>query len=114
MDLEVSGSQDFDENVDYVFGVYLSELLSKRARERKKENLDNAEQDDVSNHRFRIYVNMKGPMSNAQFSYDKKAARAERKQARKAEKEKLKGVLNKRLGWYKNDSLAVKYGNNRW
>ena len=113
MDLEVSGSQDFDENVDYVFGVYLSELLSKRARERKKENLDNAEQDDVSNHRFRIYVNMKGPMSNAQFSYDKKAARAERKQARKAEKEKLKGVLNKRLGWYKNDSLAVKYGNNR-
>ena len=110
MDMEVSGSQDFDENVDYVFGVYLSELLTIKAKERKKENSDFGEMDDVSNHRFRIYINMKGPMDNAKFSYDKKAARAERKANRKAEKEKIKGLLNKRLGWYKSDSLAVKLG----
>ena len=95
LDLEVSGTQDFDENVDYVFGLYLSELLALKAKERKKENSDFSEQDSEGKHKFRLYVAMQGNLSNPSIHYDHKAAKAKRKEIHKAEKERLKAVLSK-------------------
>jgi len=108
IDIEVNGSQDFDGNMDYVFGLYLSELLAKKAKAGRKENTDFGEQDTEGKHRFRLYIAMKGPIKNPVISYDQKAAKEERKEVHKEEKEKLKGLLNKEFGLYKNDSLATK------
>jgi hypothetical protein len=110
LDIEVSGSQDFDENVDYVFAVYLSEILAAKAKANRKESSDFIEQqDNEDKHRFRLYVCMKGPISNPKLSYDHKMAKDDRIAKRKDEKEKLKGILNEEFGVFKHDSLATKH-----
>jgi hypothetical protein len=108
LNIEVSGSQDFDENVDYVFALYLSELLSSKAKSNRKENNDFMEQDLEDSHRFRLYICMKGNISNPILSYDHKMAKEDRIAKRQDEKEKLKGILNEEFGIFKHDSLATK------
>jgi hypothetical protein len=106
IDIEVSGVQDFDGNVDYVFGLYLSELLAKKAKASKHENTDFGEEDTEGKHRLRLYISMKGPIANPKIAYDHKAAQEERKAKRKEEKENLKEILNEEFGFFKKDSLA--------
>jgi hypothetical protein len=108
IDIEVSGTQDFDGNVDYVFGLYLSELLAKKAKASKHENTDFGEEDIEGKHRLRLYISMKGPIANPKIAYDRKAAQEERKVKRKEEKAHLKGILNEEFGMFKKDSLARK------
>ncbi|MFI5149668.1 MAG: AsmA-like C-terminal region-containing protein [Bacteroidia bacterium] len=111
LDLTVAGTQDFDGNVDYIFGLYLSELLAAKAKANRKENSDFGEvntDDKESKHRFRIYISMTGNIDNPKIAYDHKAAHDERKAKRKEEKEKLKGILNTEFGLFKRDSLVVK------
>ncbi|HXC04180.1 MAG TPA: AsmA-like C-terminal region-containing protein [Bacteroidia bacterium] len=114
LDLTFSGTQDFDGNVDYTFGLYLSELLAAKAKANRSENADFGEvntDDNESKHRFRIYISMTGNIDNPKIAYDHKAAHDERKAKRKEEKEKLKGILNNEFGLFKRDSLVQK--NNR-
>jgi hypothetical protein len=106
IDIEVSGTQDFDGNVDYVFGLYLSELLAKKAKAGRKENADFGEEDNEGKHRLRLYISMKGPIENPKIAYDHKAAQDERKEKRKEEKENIKGLLNEEFGLFKSDTLA--------
>jgi hypothetical protein len=113
MDIEVSGTQDFDGNVDYVFGLYLSEILAKKAKANKQENSDFAEQDTEDNHRLRIFLSMKGPIDNPKIKYDHKVAQEERKAKRKDEKENIKGLLNEEFGMFKHDSLAIQRKNDK-
>jgi len=111
LDLSVSGTQDFDGNVDYVFGLYLSELLAAKAKANRKENADFGEvnaNDSESKHGFRIYISMTGNIDNPKIAYDHKAAHEERKAKRKEEKEKIKGLLNEEFGLFKHDTLATK------
>jgi hypothetical protein len=113
MDIEVSGTQDFDSNVDYVFGLYLSEILARKARESRKENTDFGEEDTEGKHRLRLYISMKGPIANPKIAYDHKASQEERKKKRKEEKENIKGLLNHEFGLFKNDSLAKQHGKDK-
>ncbi len=113
MDIEVTGTQDFDGNVDYVFGLYLSEILAKKAKARKQENTDFGEEDTEGKHRLRIYISMKGTIDNPKIAYDHKAAQDERRAKRKDEKENIKGLLNEEFGLFKRDSLAVKKSNKK-
>jgi hypothetical protein len=108
IDIEVSGTQSFDGNVDYVFGLYLSELLAKKARAGKKENTEFGEEDTEGKHRLRLYISMKGPIDNPKIAYDHKAAQDERKEKRKEEKENIKGLLNEEFGLFRSDTLARK------
>ncbi len=107
LDIEVSGNQDFNENVDYVFALYLSELLAAKAKKRS-ENTDYLEQDTEDNHRLRLYISMKGNINNPILSWDKKMAKEDRIAKRKDEKEKLKGIFNEEFGMFKHDTLATK------
>jgi hypothetical protein len=109
LDLTVVGTQDFDGNVDYTFGLYLSELLAAKAKANRKENDDFGEvntDDTESKHRFRIFISMTGNIDNPKIAYDHKAAQDERKAKRKDEKEKMKGILNQEFGLFKSDTLA--------
>jgi hypothetical protein len=109
LDIEVSGSQDFDENVDYVFALYLSEVLAAKAKAKRQETNDFIEQqDNEDKHRFRLYICMKGPIDNPVLSYDHKMAKEDRVAKRKDEKEKLKGILNEEFGIFKHDTAATK------
>jgi hypothetical protein len=107
LDIEVSGNQDFNENVDYVFALYLSELLATKAKKRT-ENTEFLEQDTEDNHRLRLYISMKGNINNPTLSWDKKMAKEDRIAKRKDEKEKLKGILNEEFGLFKRDTLTAK------
>lgn len=102
MDLIASGTHSFENIVDYKLQLDLSQILGRKVREQNTE-FGTIEDDGLG--RMRLFLNMKGPVSNPKITYDRKAIEQKIVQDVKKEKQDLKKILNKEFGWFKKDSV---------
>lgn len=101
MDLIASGTHSFENIVDYKLQLDLSQILGRKVRERNTE-FGTIEDDGLG--RMRLFLSMKGPLSNPKITYDRKAIEQKIVQDVKQEKQDLKKILNKEFGWFKKDT----------
>jgi hypothetical protein len=105
MDLTLSGTHSFDNIVDYHFQLYLSQLLGKKVKNMNTE-FGTIEDDGLG--RIRIYLSMKGPVSNPKINYDKKGFEQNLEKDLKQEKQTFKNIIKEEFGWRKKDSVTTK------
>jgi hypothetical protein len=103
-DFTVSGKHDFDNNYEYHVKMFLSELLSKKAKKNKTSSTEFGAVEEDGLGRTSIFLKVLGKGDDFKVGYDMKASRSNIKQNLKIEKENLKSILNKEYGWFKKDS----------
>ncbi|MBI3510362.1 MAG: hypothetical protein HY064_06840 [Bacteroidetes bacterium] len=113
INVTMSGTHDFDNNVDYHFIVDMDELHAKKVKAAKKENSEFGEEIEDGGHRTRLYISMKGYIGNPDMSYDKKGAVEGIKDDLHQQKEDLKQILHNEFGVFKDDSLNPKDKNKK-
>jgi hypothetical protein len=106
-DFTVSGKHSFDNDYEYHVKMYLSELLSKKAKKSKSYSTEFGAVEEDGLGRTSIFLKITGAGEEVKVGYDLKAAGGNVKQNLKTEKENLKSILNKEYGWFKKDS-AIK------
>ena len=108
IDIDVSGTHGFDNNMEYHFRVFLSDILFGKARKAKKENEEFGYLEDDGRGKTSLYLTMKGVDGNYRFSYDSKSVRDKIKSDMKRENQNMKALLNEEFGWFKKDSASFK------
>jgi hypothetical protein len=93
LNISITGNHTFDNMVDYHFKLKLGDVLAKKYKIRSNEF-----EEEVQGEGMFVYIQMKGPASNPQFSYDKKQVREKMKADLKQEREEVKKVWRKELG----------------
>ena len=110
MDLTMSGTHSFNNIVDYKLQLYLSQILGKKVRDRNTE-FGTIEDDGLG--RMKLFLSMKGPMTDPKITYDRKGIEQKIATDIKREKQDLKTILNKEFGWFKKDSTVTKKVDNQ-
>jgi hypothetical protein len=108
-DFSVNGKHSFDLSYEYHVKVYLSELLSKKARNNSRYSTEFGPVEEDGLGRTSIFLKLTGNADNLKVTPDMKATRNNIKQSLNKEKVTLKSILNEEYGWYKNDT-TVKAG----
>ena len=103
-----SGTHTFNNVINYKFKLSLNELLSKKAKQAKKENDEFGEVADDGLGRTNIFLSMTGTIEHPVIKYDSKSAIQNVKQDLKVEKQTLKGILKEEFGLFKKDSSLNK------
>ena len=88
--------------------IFLSDILSKKARKAKKENNEFGVIEDDGLGRTSIYLSIKGTVDDYKISYDTKNVIQHIKEEFEEEKNNLKVILNEEFGWFKKDSVVIK------
>lgn len=104
LNLTVSGTHTFSNDIDYRIKLSLNELLAKKAKAAKKQNDEFGEVADDGLGRTNIFISMTGNISNPVIRYDSKSAIRNVKENIKVEKQNLKGILKEEFGLFKKDS----------
>lgn len=105
INLTASGTHGFDNIVDYKIQLELSQLLNRKVKDNNTEF--GTVEDDGMGH-WKLYLSMKGNISNPKFSYDKKSVKESIAKDIKVEKQNMKALLNKEFGWFKKDTTLLK------
>jgi hypothetical protein len=105
LDLTASGTHTFNNTVDYKLQLYLSQLLGKRVRDQNTE-FGTIEDDGLG--RMKIFLSMKGSMSNPKVTFDKLGVEQKVTQDIKKEKEEFRNIIRKEFGIGKKDTITVK------
>ena len=105
-DFTISGKHDFDNNYEYHVKIYLSQLLSKKAKRNKKNSTEFGAVEEDGLGRTSIFLKISGKSEDFKVGYDMKAARGNIKQKLNTEKVNLKSILNKEYGWFRKDSIT--------
>lgn len=105
LNLTASGTHGFDNIVDYKIQLQLSQLLNRKVKDNNTEF--GIVEDDGMGH-WKLYLSMKGNISNPKFSYDKKSVKESIAKDIKVEKQNMKALLNKEFGWFKKDTTLTK------
>ena len=92
--IKASGVHNFNNSYDYRIQVELNELLSKKARKKKKEMNDFGIVEDDGLGRINIPIKIVGEGTNYDVSFDKKRAFGLFRQNMSNEKKELKKILN--------------------
>ncbi len=107
IDFKISGQHHFEGDFKYQINVLLSEVLGRKARERKLENQEFSHIEDDGRGRTSLFLVMQGNSDDFQIKYDTKGVKQHIKEEFKKEKTNLKKILNKEFGWFKKDSAVV-------
>jgi hypothetical protein len=99
-----SGTHTFNNEINYKVKLSLNELLSKKAKNAKKENDEFGEVADDGLGRTNIFLSMTGTIDNPVIRYDSKSAIQNVKNDLKVEKQTLKTILKDEFGLFKKDS----------
>ncbi|MEO8069415.1 MAG: AsmA-like C-terminal region-containing protein [Flavobacteriales bacterium] len=91
MEIELSGTHDFDGRIDHHLNFRLNELL---ALDGEVDEFGPVEDDGTG---LRVFLHMYGTSANPQFGNDLAAASARRKQVRQQETAELKSILKEEL-----------------
>ncbi len=108
LDLDVSGTHSFSNEIEYHFRVFLSDILFSKARKAKKENEEFGYLEDDGRGKTSLYLTMKGSGGDYKFSYDNKSVRDKIKSDMKKENQNMKALLNEEFEWFKKDSASFK------
>lgn len=88
MNVAVEGTYGFDSAIDYTLGFALRDL-----RATASDGVGVMEDDGLGS---QFFLRMHGPVDNPEYSYDREAAKAHRKDAIQAEKDRLREALRNR------------------
>ncbi|HTL82931.1 MAG TPA: AsmA-like C-terminal region-containing protein [Bacteroidia bacterium] len=113
INVTMSGTHDFDNNVDYHFIVDMDELHAKKAKKANKKNEEFGEEIDDGGHRTRLYISMKGYIGDPDMSYDKKGAWQGIKEDVHQQKQDLRELLHNEFGFFKSDTASSKDKNKK-
>lgn len=105
MDLNASGIHRFNNQVDYKLQLYLSQVFGRKVRDKRTE-FGEIEDDGLG--RMRLFLQMKGPLSDPQITYDRKGIEQKITKDVKQEKQELKQILREEFGWFRKDTLKTK------
>lgn len=109
IDLAVSGEHSFKNDIEYHFRLLLSDVLGKKARDKKPENNEFGVIEDDGLGKTYLFLVMKGTVDDYRIAYDSKAVKDKIKEDFKQEKKELKVALNQEFGWFKKDSAVANY-----
>jgi hypothetical protein len=104
INITASGTHTFNNEINYKIKLSLNELLSKKAKQAKKQNDEFGEVADDGLGRTNIFLSMTGTVDKPVIKYDSKSAIQNLKQDLKVEKQTLKTILKDEFGLFKKDS----------
>ncbi len=102
MTMNISGTHDFDNRINYALNFRLGELL--RSGKKTNEEFGYIVDDNTG---LRLFMLMTGTVDNPSFSLDKDASREKRKLEFEKEKNTMKSILRDEFGFFKNDSTLT-------
>lgn len=95
MDISASGSHSFNNDIDYSIVFRIRDVLKK-----KRSDFGEVEDDGLGS---RFFLAMKGTTDNPNFSFDKDARKAQRREDINEEKKVFKNLLKEEFGLFKGD-----------
>lgn len=101
LDIDLSGTHTFDNQIDYHFGFYLRDL-----KQEKESEFGVSEDDGLG---ISIFMRMHGSLDNPMIEWDKEARKEQTKAYNEAEKEQLKSMLKSEFGLFQKDSTVKTY-----
>lgn len=94
LNITLSGSQNFDNFLDYNLKLNLTELLKKKLKPK-----DNAfGEEDEKTKGLNLFMNMRGPIDNLKFTYNKTDVKTNIKENIKKEGQSIKELIKKEFG----------------
>jgi len=106
-DFSVNGKHSFSNDYEYHVKVYLSEILSKKAKKNSRYSTEFGPVEEDGLGRTSIFLKLNGNSDDMKVTADMKATRNNIKQSLKKEKGSLKNILNEEYGWFKGDSSVT-------
>ncbi len=107
INLVLSGTHTFKNQIDYRFNVLLKDLLAQKFKKnRKQEEFGEIIEEEGTG--ARLYLKMTGSADDPVIAYDTKGVREKIKQDLKEEKKDLKQMLYEEFGWFKKDTTIRK------
>jgi hypothetical protein len=100
VNITISGSQNFDNFIDYDLKVNLSEILRKTLKAKDNE----FGEEDEKKKGINLFINMRGPIDNLKFVYNKTAVKQNIKEKAKVEGKSIIETLKKEVGITPNNS----------
>lgn len=104
MELDISGSHSFMNQIDYRIMFKLREILG----EDKDSEFGKVLDDDTG---LKIYLRMYGDLDDPNIDWDKTSRKQQAQQSWMEEKQEVKSILKSEFGFYKNDSLVKEVKN---
>jgi hypothetical protein len=105
-DIAVNGRHDFNNNYEYHVRVLLSQILSRKRKEKRQPVTEFGAVQDDGLGRTSLLLKVENRGDDVKVSYDIKAAGEQVKNNIKTEKQNLKTILNEEYGWYKDEAPA--------
>jgi uncharacterized protein involved in outer membrane biogenesis len=108
LDLTLSGTHTFKNDIDYHVQILMSDILFQKARKAKKENNEFGVVEEDKSGKTSLFLSMTGTVDDPVFKYDKQGAKQNLKQNVAEEKHTLKQILKEEFGWFKKDTVLKK------
>ena len=102
LDLEMSGTHTFENNIDYQFGFNFRDLLNKEKNTEFGEVIDDGTG-------LKIFMRMYGTFDNPIIEWDQKSRKEASKENREEAKKDAKSILKSEFGLFKNDTTVKIY-----
>ncbi len=103
VNITLSGSQNFDNFIDYDLKVNLSEVLRKKLKAKDNE----FGEEDEKKKGINLFINMRGPIDNLKFVYNKTAVKQNIKEKAKVEGKSIIETLKKEVGIIPNNTKTT-------
>lgn len=103
VNITLSGSQNFDNFIDYDLKVNLSEVLRKKLKAKDNE----FGEEDEKKKGINLFINMRGPIDNLKFVYNKSAVKQNIKEKAKVEGKTIIEILKKEVGITPNNTKTT-------
>ena len=104
LDLTASGTHTFDNIVNYNLELYFSQVMGGKVRQNNTE-FGTIEDDGLG--RMRLFLSMKGPLSDPVIKVNRTAIEQKIVKEIKKEKQDIRKILHQEFGWFGKDSTAV-------
>lgn len=108
LDLEISGKQDFNSNIDFHLKMSLSELIAKKPKKNRQFDKELQEAELDSENRRSVFFQITGTYEKPLISFDKRGMKEKIKEDLKNEKQNLKQILKEEFGLFKKDTTLKK------
>lgn len=102
LNLRVSGTHNFENNIDYHLQILLSDLIKRKSKTLGDERFGEIEPDGTGN--TKLFIRMYGDATNPKFSLDKKEIKKKISDDLRKERTEIKNVLKDEFGsWFKKE-----------
>ncbi|HZJ73481.1 MAG TPA: AsmA-like C-terminal region-containing protein [Perlabentimonas sp.] len=108
LNLKAMGTHGFNGNYEYLTQLYLSDVIFRKASQKKREVLEFGEVDDDGSGRAKLYLKIEGNKNDLNVSYDRTSAREALKQNLRNEGKVIRDILRDEFSFKKNKPDSAK------